>query len=83
MVEQTNKPIEVFRAGAVSASIWTNVQEKDGKKFDVQSVTFQRGYTKDDGKTWENTTSMRTADLPKLALVTRKAYEYLQLDKKE
>ena len=80
--KETNKPVQVFRAGAVSASVWEYKNEKEGKTFTSHGITLQRGY-KDKEGAWKNTESMKTADVPKAVYVFNKTYEYLITLKKE
>ncbi len=70
-----NTPVKKFRAGAVSATIWTNTSKEGGT---YHTVSFERGYKDKDGA-WKTTSSLRLNDLPKAALVLSKAYEYLSL----
>lgn len=77
--EQKNTPEKKFSTGAISATIWKNLhQSKDGKTFDVCSVTLQRRYTDKSGN-WQTSNTLRVADLPKAALVLEEAYKYLIL----
>lgn len=76
-------PEKKFRAGAISATIWTNEKiEEDGKKTAYKTISIERSYTDKDGN-WKNTNSLRTTDLPKAKLVLDKAYEYLTLNEEE
>ncbi len=68
-------PVQKFRAGAISASIWEN-KSKDGNEF--KSVSFEKGY-KDDKGDWQKTNSLYVSDLPKAIVVLSKAYEALAL----
>jgi hypothetical protein len=81
-VSKNNKPVAKFQAGVVSASVWENAGDKDGKEFKFYTITFQRGF-KNKKDEWENTTSMRVNDLPKLKLVLDKAFETLVLNNEE
>jgi len=73
MSEEKNAPPEkTIRAGGVVASIWKN-KSKDGKEF--KTIGIERTYK--DGDEFKKTSSYNLNDLPKLALVTKKAYEYL------
>ncbi|RJQ17601.1 hypothetical protein C4573_01325 [Candidatus Woesearchaeota archaeon] len=71
-------PEKTFRASPVSATIWTNEFERDGKQSTYQTVVVERSY-KDKNNAWQKTSTFRIADLPKVALVVTKAYEYLAL----
>lgn len=68
-----NQPKQKFRAGGVTATIWENEHEKNGKYY---TVNVERSYKDKEGN-WATTSQMRTNDLPKLALVTAQAYEYV------
>ena len=78
-----NLPEKKFRAGAISATIWSNPgQNNKGEEINFSTVSLVRSY-KDKNDQWQNTTSMRANDLPKAALVLTKAYEYLVLQQQE
>ena len=77
-----NKPEKKFRAGAVSATIWKNERQNNGKAFAFHTISLERGY-KDKAGEWKSTSSLRIADLPKASLVLNKAYEYLILNAPE
>ncbi|MFQ5620671.1 MAG: hypothetical protein ACE5FT_02405 [Candidatus Nanoarchaeia archaeon] len=72
-----NKPVQTYRAGNISASIWENqVVNKDGTNGVYHTVSLSRSYQDKQGE-WKSTTNMRVGDLPKAELVLRKAYELL------
>jgi len=75
-------PLKKFRAGAIVATIWNNETEKDGKKVDYKTVSFERSY-KDKNDEWQTTNSLRINDLPKATLVLGKAFEFLSLNEVE
>lgn len=75
-----NKPEKKIRAGAISATIWQNTgQSKTGESVQYRTVQVERSYKDKKTNAWKNTSSFRVSDLPKLALVSQKAYEYLVL----
>ncbi|MBW2969861.1 hypothetical protein KY319_01935 [Candidatus Woesearchaeota archaeon] len=76
-----NQPEKKFSTGAISATVWKNVREKDGKTFETKTVSLQRRYTDKTGQ-WQSTNSLRLNDLPKAALVLEEAYKYLVLNEK-
>jgi len=79
MENQKNIPEKKFSTGAISATIWKNAhQTKDGKAFEVKTVSLQRRYTDKSGQ-WQTSNTLRLADLPKAALVLEEAYKYLVL----
>lgn len=73
-----NLPEKKFRAGAISATVWVNETEKDGKKANYRTVSFERNY-KDKNDTWRTTNSLRVNDIPKAVLVLSKAFEFVSL----
>jgi hypothetical protein len=77
-MNEMNKPIKKFRAGAISATVWENHSVKNNETITYSSITIERAYKDKDGK-WQSTSSYRVMDLPKVELVTRKAYEFLAM----
>ena len=76
-MEEKQKPSKVFKAGSVSIAVWANeMKDRQGNKFSVYTVAFERNYKDRDGN-WKSTNSMRINDIPKLQLVAHEAYEYL------
>ncbi len=73
-----NLPEKKFRAGAITATVWKNEQTGEKGDYVYFTVSIERNY-KDKAGNWQKTSSFRAADLPKVALVTNKAYEYLVL----
>jgi len=69
------RPEKTFRQGSCSASVFANTITKNGKPVQMQKVSVQKSYKDKDG--WKNTNSYDINDLPKLALVANKAYDYL------
>jgi len=81
MEKQANMPEKKFSAGAISATIWSNSGQKDGKEYKFSSLSLDRCY-KDKEDNWQHTNNLRTSDLPKAVVVLSKAYEYLVLKEK-
>jgi hypothetical protein len=65
------KPIHEIRLGTVKAAIWRDQAGESTR----HNVTFTRLYK--DGDKWKSSDSFGRDDLPKLALVTQKAYEWI------
>jgi hypothetical protein len=77
-----NQPEQKFQAGAVQATVWRNEgKTKDGKDFNFLTVSVQRGYKDKDGN-WQNTTALRTNDVPRAQLVLTQAWEYINTKEK-
>ncbi len=70
--ETKQMPEKKFKAGAISATVWKN----DGQKGQYRTVQLTRSF-RDKSEAWKSTSSFRVADLPKVALVANKAFEYL------
>lgn len=80
VVKENNMPEIKFRAGAVSATIWTNQGTKsDGSESEYNTISLERQYTDKEGN-WHKTSSFRVSDLPKAGVVIQKAYEFLVLN---
>ena len=78
-----NLPEKKFRAGAICATVWqNNGQSKDGQPTKYRTISVQRGYKNKEGE-WQNTTSFRVNDLPRLSVVLQNAYEYVVTTKYE
>ncbi len=72
-------PEKKFRAGAISATVWSNDRvSKTGEAINMSTVALERSYKDKEGN-WKRTNSLTLNDLPKAALVLNKAYEYLTL----
>lgn len=80
------KPKKKFKCGGVTASVWENSAEvmRDGNKVmsTFETIVVERTYKDKDGE-WKKTNNFRKNDLPKVSLVTQKAYEFVMLDKEE
>tara|TARA_Y100000310_G_scaffold336283_1_gene420394 strand:- start:2802 stop:3080 length:279 start_codon:yes stop_codon:yes gene_type:complete len=74
-------PEKNFRAGAINVSVWNNEgTSKTGEAYAFKSISLERGYKDKDGN-WKNTSSFKSADIPRLALALQKAYEFMVMSK--
>jgi len=80
--QQGNRPEKCFRAGKVSAAIWANRVEKDGWFYVRRSVRFQKRFRDSDGN-WVDSDYYFLQDLPNIALVATKAFEFCALEESE
>ena len=71
-----SKPETVFKMGAVRASIFRNIIEKNGQSIPLPKVVIEVRY-KDKTGQWQGTNSLSLNDLPKAILALQKAFEYL------
>jgi len=71
-----SKPEIVFKVGAVRASVFRNIIEKNGKQIQMPKVAIEVRY-KDKTGQWKGTNSLSLNDLPKAILAFQKAFEYL------
>ena len=67
-----NKPAFTHRLNRVEVAIWNN--ETDENIW--RNITFQRTYRDEQGP-MQNTSNFRMNDLPALAFLAAKAYDYL------
>jgi len=78
-----NKPVQTYKAGNISASIWENqITKKDGTGGTYHTVALARSYQDRQGA-WQSTTNLRVGDLPKAELVLKKSYEFLVMKQQE
>ena len=77
-MSQSNVPIKSFRAGNIEASIWKSQHDKDGHNVVRYSVQIQKKYRKKNGD-YEPTKTFFPDELPKLATIAQKAYEYISV----
>lgn len=73
-----NGPEKRFSAGNVSATVWVNSRQIEGKEIPIRTVSLQKSY-RDKTGVWKNTTTLHANDLPKAKLVLDKAYEHLAM----
>jgi hypothetical protein len=69
-----NQPEVKFQSGAVTATVWQNKKKVNGETKEWYTIGTERSYK--DGDEWKTTSSMGVNDLPKLALVCNKAFEF-------
>ena len=67
-----NKPVFTRRLNRIEVAIWNNETEENI----WQNITFQRTYRDEQGA-MQNTTNFRMDDLPAVAFLAVKAYDYL------
>jgi hypothetical protein len=76
--QRSNQPEKLFRAGALSVSVWKREQEKKGEAVRVfYSATASRAYTEDDGATWKYSDSFGRDELPVIADLMRAAFMWI------
>ena len=75
-----NKPVRVFRAGAIKASVFENSAFVKGVKSTIFNVIVSKTY-KDKDNNWKSTNSFSVySELPKIILVLQKAYEFVVIN---
>ena len=83
MADEEKKPPErTFRAGNVSASVWSKETEQDGRTVVRYSVRIQKRYQDSKGS-WRSSDYFFPDELTRLCLVARKAHEYCVLKESE
>lgn len=82
-MENKTYPEKKYRSGGVTATVWKNTAKNDqGEEITFYSVMIEKRYMDKKGE-WQSTTSFNAQDLPKLLLVTNKAYEFVALQEEE
>lgn len=66
-----NKPVHEVRLGSIKAAVWRDQYSEKPRHI----VTVTRIYK--EGEKWKNSDFFARDDLPKLALVSQKAYEWM------
>ena len=74
-LQNVKKPKATFRAGSISAAIWSN----DNGKGEYFTITLKRDYK--ENNEWKSTSSLRINDLPKARIVLEKAYEFVVMNR--
>ena len=76
-----SKPEKTFKIGAVRASIFRNIIEKNGRSIPLPKVVIEVRY-KDKTGQWKGTNTLSLNDLPKAILALQKAFQYLMRHKR-
>ena len=72
---RSSKPVEVFRRRGISASVFANIAEVEGRKVTFHKVSIQRRYK--DGDEWKTTTSFGRDDLPVVSHIAQLAWDWI------
>ncbi len=75
MANANNKPVQVYRSGPVSASVFQNQAKSDGGATTFYKVALSRTYK--DGDEFKTTTSLGRDDLPAASLLLQQAWQYI------
>lgn len=79
MPESTSRPPEKsFRAGHITAAIWSHEEQEDGRTVVKKSIRLQKRY-KDKEGAWRSTETLFPHELAHAEIVVRKAAEYILL----
>jgi hypothetical protein len=78
MNQQDSPPIKEFRApGGLSAAIWENATERDGRTVVWYSIKIQRSFRDKNSKEWRTTNYFRPQDLPRVARLAEDAFRFV------
>ena len=77
-----NFPKKKYKAGGITATLWSNKFVKEGKEGHYDTVSLERIYQDKEGN-WQSTNSLRLNDLPKVSVLMQKVYEDLILKEQE
>ena len=70
------KPEQVFKAGAVRASVFVNAIERNGTTLPIRKVVIEVRYRDKTGQ-WQGTNSLSLNEVPKAITALQHAYEYM------
>ena len=75
-----NKPIKVFRAAGVKASVFENQNTYNGKQSTIFRIAIDKSYKDRSTGEWKSTNSFSAStELPLAILVLSKAYEFVAM----
>ena len=69
-----------FRAGTITATVWTNLSKNGTCEFN--SISIQRSY-RDNENHWKNTSNLRPQDIPNAILVLQESFRHLNLSEED
>ena len=67
----------------ISAAVWRNEIERDGRMIVRFSVRLKKRYYDRDTQSWQDANSFFPEDLPKVRLVVEQAYAYVTLRERD
>ena len=80
---QTNQearlPIKEYRVGPITAAIWRNEVEQDGRKKTRHSIKIQKRYLNKQSEEFKSTEYYYPDELPKLISAAQLAYDYINV----
>lgn len=77
-MEGHNVPEKRFSTGGINATVWKNQKKGAEGESEYRTISIDRRYKDKEGN-WKTSSSLRVNDLPKVALVANKAYEFVVL----
>jgi hypothetical protein len=72
-----NKPIKRFKAGAITASVFENINMVRGSESKMYNVLISKTYKDKEGNWKSSHTFSVFYEIPKVILLLNKAYEYV------
>ncbi len=82
-MSNSNRPIKEFKAIPITAAIWRNEVEEEGRTIVRFNVKIQKRYRDRQAGEHKATDYFFPSDLPKLILVAQKAYAFVALTETE
>ena len=70
-----SKPVQKFRAGAISCALWENEITVNGRKIKVLKATVERRYK--DGDEWKSSGSYGLNEIPRAIWCLQKAFDHM------
>ena len=76
--QEPNRPVAEFRVGGtITASVWENTVQRDGRDITTYSVQIQKRYFCKADQDWKTSKSLYANDIPRAVLALQKAYEWI------
>ena len=71
-----SQPEIVFKHGSCQAAVFTKEMTRDGRAFQVRSVSFQKRFRDKNGD-WQTSSYLNIDEIPKAVLCLQKAYDFM------
>ena len=82
MSQEKKRPQREFRAGRVSAAVWKNEIDRDGRTVPQWSTKIKKTYRDGSSDGWKATDYYYPSELSDLLIVTRHALDFIRLREK-
>lgn len=78
MPKQDQTPIKILRSGRISAAIFQRQSDRQGQNRTEHEICIRKRYKDAQGQ-WRSTETLYPDELPRLAAIAQRAYEFLMV----